>query len=318
MLTDSYDRTIDYLRISITNRCNFKCPYCRPRGEHEKTDELSIAELFEVCRLSIDNGIRKIRITGGEPCLRKDLPELITRIRDYDRSVEITLTTNGFNLKQSAESLVEAGLARINMSLDTLNKKRFAEITQVDCFEDVIAGIRKARELGLRVKINMVPLIGINDDEIMDMFMFCKKNRIMLRYIEFMENTSAKEGIKGLMGEEIAGRLRKTVSFSPYKEEYIGAASLYKTEDGYLFGIIESHTNDFCKKCNRVRMTSDGKIIPCLFYEDSVNVKEELRSGDLNAVNAKLLHAVKNKPEKNKWCDQQEKISGRAFYETGG
>lgn len=319
MLVDSFGRVVDYLRVSITNRCNFKCPYCKPGGNVHDPDELSADELLSMIKLSISHGVKKIRITGGEPALREDLTYMINQIHTYNPEVEITLTTNGYNLESIAAQLKEAGLKRVNISLDTLQKERFAHMTKTNMFENVMRGIDVAIEQGLKVKINMVPLKGLNEDEITPVFDYCKERGLMIRYIEYMENINADQHISGMRADEILEYISQKYAYGPYEKEHFGAAKLYETKDGYLFGIIEPHNEEFCKKCNRVRLTGNGKLVPCLFYEDAIDVGKELKSGDLQAVEAKLFQAVQEKPESNLWCEEgTENISTRAFNETGG
>lgn len=317
MFVDSYERVIDYLRLSITSRCNFKCPYCRPHGEKSDVEELSLDDLFKIASFSIDQGIKKIRITGGEPCLRPDLAELLSMIHRYSPSTQINLTTNGFNLESIAGKLAQSGLRQVNVSLDTLDRTRFAKITHNDSLQAVLGGIEHALKSGLRVKVNMVPMKGVNDDEITDLFDYCRSRGIMIRYIEYMENIIADKSTRGLRSFEILERL-KGYTFRESEEKYFGAATLYHTEDGYQFGIIEPHGEEFCKKCNRIRVTSDGKIIPCLYHDESHSIKKALREDDTKLLYQTFEHAIREKPEKNHWCQESGEISKRAFFETGG
>jgi len=206
MLVDSFDRKINYLRISVTSRCNFRCLYCMPNTPFSwepKENLLSYEDMFEFIKIAIDNGITKIRLTGGEPLLRKDLDKFIKMIADY-ADIDLALTTNGYFLEKTAKTLKDAGLKRVNISLDSLNKETYRKIAQKDVFDDVIKGIQKAIKVGLKVKLNSVLLKGINDNEVMDLYEYAKKLNIPIRYIEYMENNIADNQIKGVSSKAIS------------------------------------------------------------------------------------------------------------------
>lgn len=321
MLIDSFGRKIDYLRVSVTQNCNFRCQYCMPNTPLDKPlpeELLTFIELFRIIKVAIDNGIRKIRITGGEPLLREDLHELITMISNYSNEVEVTLTTNGYFLKRDAKKLKEAGLKRVNISLDSLKRERLIMISKRDVLDEVLAGIDAAIEANFKIKLNMVPIKGINEDEVVSMISFCKNKGVQLRFIEFMENQHANSTLKGLTRDEILKIVSKTYVFSEFKKDFFGPAKLYKMEDGYIFGIIEPHSDTFCEDCNRIRLSADGHIIPCLYFEDAVSIKDAAKSGDEEKIRELLYKAVIEKPEKNKWGKSGINQSNRAFYYTGG
>lgn len=323
MLIDNYGRTVDYLRISVMENCNFRCMYCMPNTPLEwmpKENLLSVDALFSLIRIGIDHGIKKIRITGGEPTLRQDLGELLSKIRDYDDNVELTLTTNGYLLEQKAREYLDAGLRRVNISLDTLDRELFKIMTKRDGLPHVLNGIYESLNLGLKVKINMVPLKGFNDHEITSMLKFCKSLGIPLRYIEFMENHHAFPNAQGLKSDEILETISKDHLYMACEESFFGPATMYRLMEGYRFGIIEPHREDFCKHCNRIRLTSDGKIVPCLYFDEAIDASKALKNQDEQHITSLLFKAVENKPEKNRWNYDmsQEESSGRAFYQTGG
>ena len=190
MLIDGHGRKVDYLRISVTERCNFRCQYCMPEKPFSwvpKENLLSFEELFLFVKVAIDEGVTKIRLTGGEPLLREDLDKFIQMISEYKPDIDIALTTNAYLLPESAQRLKDAGLKRLNISLDSLRADVAAKVAGKDVLPRVLKGIDKALEVGLKVKINMVPLKGINDDEILDILEYCKARNIKVRFIEYME-----------------------------------------------------------------------------------------------------------------------------------
>jgi len=318
MLIDRFNRKIDYIRVSVTSRCNFRCIYCMPNTPFEwdpKENILSYEEMFEFLKLAIDEGIKKIRITGGEPLIRKDIDKFINMLYSYNPSLDLALTTNGYYLKDYAKKLKDAGLKRVNISLDSLDPTKAAKIAQKDVLKNVIEGIEAAIEAGLKVKLNSVIMKGINDDEILDLLKWAKKRNIIIRFIEFMENEKAYPGIKRVSSKEILEKIKKEFNFTPLPKEN-EASKYFKMDDGYIFGIIEPHNEDFCKSCNRIRITAEGYLIPCLFFTESYNIKEAIRKRDFKKASEILKDVVKNKPEKNDW--QEDKTSSRAFWETGG
>ena len=344
MLIDSFSRTIDYMRVSVTKSCNFRCQYCMPDTPESFVDEnaLPLPKMLEFIKLAIDNGIKKIRITGGGPLLRADLSEFIAQIYQYAPHIELTLTSNAFLLEKYAKELKDAGLSRINISLDSLRNERIKLISKRDALPQILRGIHKAATLGLGIKLNMVPIQGINDDEILDMLHFAYKNSFGIRFIEFMENIHAKNGLKGLRRAEILSIINAQYPTREEKKECFGPAKLYSithadfatdlntqkaTLNGnsinpkpFIFGIISPHEDDFCESCNRIRLTSDGVICPCLYYQESVNLKDAIMQNDKENMQKLLELSVRNKPEKNQWEQEmtQQNHSTRAFYYTGG
>ncbi len=318
MLIDSFNRTIDYIRVSVTSRCNFRCLYCMPNTPFEwepKENILSYEEMFEFLRLAIDEGVKKVRITGGEPLLRKDLDKFIKMLYSYKPSLDLALTTNGYYLKEYAKKLKDAGLKRVNISLDSLKPEVVAKISQKDVLSKVIEGIDEALKVGLGVKLNTVVMKGINDNEILDLFEYAKNRGVTIRFIEFMENERAYPGIKRVEAKEILEKIASKYSFTELPKDNSASRS-FKTDDGYVFGVIEPHGDDFCKSCNRIRLTAEGYLIPCLFFNESYNIKEAVRNKDIKKAAEILRDVVKNKPEKNDW--QEDEVSDRAFWETGG
>ncbi|MCE3039250.1 GTP 3',8-cyclase MoaA [Helicobacter anatolicus] len=323
MLQDTFGRTIDYIRVSVTKQCNFRCQYCMPNtpfDAFDKDEYIPLDNVLEFLKVGIDQGIKKIRITGGEPLLRKDLPEFIAKLREYSKDVQLVLTTNGFLLQKSAEILRKAGLDRINISLDSLKREKIMQISKKDGLNNVLLGIEEALRHGFGIKINSVILKGVNDDEILDLMEYAKNKNISIRFIEYMENIHASDAILGVREKDILEKIATKFKFKILDEQIIGPAKLYQCDDGYIFGIIAPHNDDFCQTCNRIRLTAEGVICPCLYYQDSVDAKPALMSKDPKEIKKVLEQAVFNKPEKNQWDESmpKDKISARAFYHTGG
>ena len=321
MLVDGYGRVVDYLRISVTQRCNFRCKYCMPKTPFSwepKENLLSFEELFLFVKVCLDEGVKKIRITGGEPLVRKDLDKFIRMISDYDPSVDLAITTNGFMLRNYAKLLKEAGLKRINMSLDPLDSKKAEFIAQKSVLHEVLAGLDAALEAGLKVKLNTVALKGVNDDEIVPLLDFAREAGCQIRFIEYMENIHANDELKGLKANEILNIVGQKYSFKQ-SEKGTGPASIYELKDGYKFGVIDPHKHDFCESCNRIRLTAEGYLIPCLYFEDAMSIKDAVRKGDIAGASEILRKVLQNKPKENKWAiGAQNETSSRAFYQTGG
>ncbi|EHB5963164.1 GTP 3',8-cyclase MoaA [Campylobacter coli] len=320
MLIDQFGRKINYLRISVTQRCNFRCLYCMPKipfNHQPKENLLSFEELFLFVKVAIDEGIEKIRITGGEPLLRKDLSVFIKMINDYKKDLDLAITTNGFLLKDFAKDLKDAGLKRLNISLDTLESKKAKILAQKDVLDSVLAGIDEALSVGLKVKLNTVVLKGLNDDELILLLEFAKSKNIQIRFIEFMENIHAYGKLQGLKRDEIIQILSQKYQVKLIKKAEKAPVSIYSA-DGYEFGIIDPHSHEFCDSCNRIRLSAEGLLIPCLYFDEALSIKEAVRKGDINAAANILQEVLRNKPEKNRWSVVDNETSSRAFYQTGG
>ncbi|HEB7586381.1 TPA: GTP 3',8-cyclase MoaA [Campylobacter coli] len=320
MLIDQFGRKINYLRISVTQRCNFRCLYCMPKipfNHQPKENLLSFEELFLFVKVAIDEGIEKIRITGGEPLLRKDLSVFIKMINDYKKDLDLAITTNGFLLKDFAKDLKDAGLKRLNISLDTLESKKAKILAQKDVLDSVLAGIDEALSVGLKVKLNTVVLKGLNDDELIPLLEFAKSKNIQIRFIEFMENIHAYGKLQGLKRDEIIQILSQKYQVKLIKKAEKAPVSIYSA-DGYEFGIIDPHSHEFCDSCNRIRLSAEGLLIPCLYFDEALSIKEAARKGDINAAANILQEVLRNKPEKNRWSVVDNETSSRAFYQTGG
>ncbi len=321
MLIDSYDRVVDYLRVSVTERCNFRCQYCMPEKPFSwvpKENLLSFEELFEFIKIAIDEGVKKIRITGGEPLLREDLDKFIKMIYDYEPSIDLAMTTNAYLLKGTARKLKDAGLKRINVSIDTLKKEVAQEIAGKDVLNNVLNGVEEALRVGLKVKVNMVPMKGVNSNEIIDVLEYCKNRSISIRFIEYMENSHAAKHIEGMKSNELLELLSSKYEFSDDGFDGTSPSHYFTMSDGYRFGLIEPYEDDFCQKCNRIRLTAEGHLIPCLYFDEAMSIADFVKKGDIKNAALVLKEVVKNKPEKNRWGGDDSESSKRAFYETGG
>lgn len=303
MIRDAYQRPVSYLRISVTDRCNLRCRYCKPMGEEERLgqrDLLSFEEIVEVVRILSQQGVRKVRLTGGEPLVRKDIVKLVKALAQIEGISDLSLTTNGILLERYAQDLKEAGLRRVNVSLDSLRPDRFATITGYDVFPEVWKGIQKALEVGLDpVKVNVVALKDINEDEIEDFVRLTFKFPLHVRFIEFMPvGTNAWDSSMVLSCEDIKKRIEDLGYLIPIPSSPLdGPARRFKFKGAKgEIGFISPLSSHFCKTCNRLRLTPDGKIRACLFSDEEVDLKTRLREKGEKGVLEALREALTKKP----------------------
>ncbi len=302
-LQDRYRRKVNYLRISVTDRCNLRCQYCRPLGREEflpHGELLSFEEILRVVRVLAEHGIRKVRLTGGEPLLRRGITELIEGIAQVEGIEDISLTTNGVLLERFAGDLKRAGLKRVNVSLDSLRPERFALITQRDAFREVWRGIEAALREGLEpVKINVVAMRGFNDDEIEDFVKLTLRMPLHVRFIEFMPVGENQWEMSRVIGcNEILERVSHLGRLIPIPSgEFDGPARRFKLE-GALgeLGLISPLSFHFCSRCNRLRLTPDGKLRACLFSDEEVDLKAYLRTMGEEGILLALKEALDKKP----------------------
>ena len=286
-LIDGMGRTIVNLRISVTDRCNFRCTYCMPADNVEFMDRsnlLSFEEIQRVAQIVSRMGINRLRLTGGEPLMRKNLPVLIKMLNEVDGIDDIAMTTNAYFLKDQAQSLKDAGLKRLNVSLDALDPKKFRDVNRRDCLQSVLDGLDTARKVGFKsIKINAVAVRNFSETEIMSLIEMGRSDGFEIRFIEFMPLDSDKvwERDKVLFGHEIVNMIKENYELVPIDNSLeIGPASEYNFADGKgKIGIITAVSNPFCDHCNRIRMTADGKLRTCLFSTKETNLKELIRSG---------------------------------------
>ncbi len=279
---------------------------------------LPLDNVLEFLKIAIDEGVKKIRITGGEPLLRKGLDEFIAKLHAYNKEVALVLSTNGFLLKKMAKGLKDAGLSRVNVSLDSLKSDRVLKISQKDALKNALEGIEESLKVGLKLKLNTVVMKSVNDDEILELLEYAKNRSIQIRYIEFMENTHAKDLVKGLKEREILDLIAQKYKIIETENPKKGSSKIYTLENGYQFGIIAPHSDDFCQSCNRIRLASDGKICPCLYYQDAIDAKEAIINKDTKMMKRLLKQSIINKPEKTCGMIKTAKLPQGRFTIQGG
>jgi GTP 3',8-cyclase len=307
-LRDSYNRPIRDLRVSLTDRCNFRCFYCLPHGEPPiapKEQMLSYEEIDYVCEIFVSLGIEKLRLTGGEPMLRRDIETIIQKLSRLKSSglQDLALTTNGYYLPDRAQSLKDAGLDRITISLDSLKRDVFKRMTGVDVLDKVLAGIAAAKAAGLQpIKINAVIVRGHNEDEVPDFAAFAREHDVKMRYIEFMPLDSGHEWAREdvVSGKEIRERINERF---PLVRVDVARGSdtsaRYRFADGAPgeIGIIAPVTEAFCGACSRIRLTADGQIRTCLFSTIEHSLRDVVRSGASRKEIIEYIHSVIMKKE---------------------
>ena len=324
MLTDPFGRTVDYLRISVTDRCDLRCTYCLPKGFKGfavPKDWLTIEETARVAAAFARLGTKRFRLTGGEPLLRKGLTELAAEISRQPGVEEISLTTNGTRLGQQARALRAAGVRRLNISLDSLRRDCVASITGSDCLPQVLEGITAAKEAGFeRIKINMVPLKGINDTDLDDMVAFCIQHGFILNLIEAMPMGATGQMHAKVNLQPVLEDLRRKFGLTPFEGRIGGGPARYwhNGSSGFTLGLITPMSQHFCATCNRVRLSATGNIHLCLGQEDKVPLRDLLRDGCTDAeLDQKIRDAIALKPEKHEFVENPKKII-RVMALTGG
>lgn len=327
-LVDTLNRRIDYLRVSVTDRCNLSCIYCRPRSSmkllpHE--DILRYEEIHRLVGVAVPLGITHVRVTGGEPLLRRGILDFISSLRAIPGITDISVTTNGLLLEEMAEGLRSAGINRLNISLDSLRPRRFAEITGSDSWERVWRGIAKAEAVGFSpIKINMVPVRGVNDDEVVEFARLTLDRPVHVRFIEFMP-IGARDRWRAdvcVRAEDIRGAIEQAVgSLEPAGGGAgAGPSRNFRMAGGRgVIGFISPITKHFCDSCRRLRLTSDGKIRPCLLSDTEIDVKTPLRGGCSDAELERLLRlALEIKPERHYIAESSGGCFERTMSRIGG
>lgn len=323
-LSDSFHRPIDYLRVSVTERCNLRCTYCMPSDgvclvPHE--DILRFEEIFTIVEAAAELGIKKVRLTGGEPLVRAELPDLIRMLAGIDAIDDISLTTNGILLARNAAELKRAGLKRVNVSLDSLRPHKFRRVTRGGELADVLQGIEAAKSAELNpIKINMVVLPGINDDEIIDFAAKTVDEGWHVRFIERMPFNVEMTEPQFISVGDIRQRLESLGKLEPCSVSAgNGPAKYFRLPDAKgTIGFITPVSEHFCFSCNRLRLTADGKLRPCLLSEDEIDLKQPLRSGASSVELRKLIEKiVAGKPLRHNLAEGQVP-QGRSFSQVGG
>jgi len=356
-LKDRFDRTIDYLRVSVTDHCNFRCVYCMPDDGFPSTPKeevLSIEELSRIVGVAAAAGIRKVRLTGGEPLLLKGLAKLVGSISRLQTVTDLSCTTNGFLLTEKAQELKEAGLHRVNISLDTLKPERFQSIARRGDLQKVVDGIRTAMEVGFApVKINCVLMKGINDDEAADFAAWTLKEELHVRFIELMpmrwnlDETPSEfdlfsaHGGKGLLQlRQCAGDMLNDAQmrrlyvpaaeakasiesrFGPMEEAVVvtnGPARSFRIPGARgTVGFISQISSDLCERCNRIRLTHDGFLRPCLMSDGELDLRGPLRAGASDEELAELFRTVVHQKPERHYLAEGQRVTGRGMSQIGG
>ncbi len=323
-MLDQWGRKIDYLRISVTDRCNLRCKYCMPKKDIKfmpKEDLLTIDEIFRVAKLTSELGVRKIRITGGEPLVREGIIELIKSIKSLSNIEEVCLTTNGILLPEKLDKLVEAGLDRVNISLDTLKEDLFKEITGGGDIKPVLKAIDQCIEKGLKVKLNTVIIRNHNENEILDFVRLTEKRPLDIRFIEMMPIGMGK-AFKTITTSQIRDVIIERLDLYPCEpgKENDGPANYYKAE-GFLgkVGFISPMSHSFCGNCNRIRLTAEGFLKQCLHWKKGKNLEVLMRHGisdsDLSDI---IKECIYSKPYEHGFLENSLSSDKRNMFQIGG
>ena len=330
-LIDPFNRTITYLRVSVTDRCDFRCVYCMSENMNflPKADLLTLEELDKMCTAFISQGVEKLRITGGEPLVRRNIMEFFSSISRHLKTgalKELTLTTNGSQLHRFAEQLAEIGIKRINVSLDTLNEEKFSQITRWGRLVQVLKGIDAALAAGIKIKINTVALKDFNEDELEKIVKWCANRKMDLTFIEGMPMGDI--GNENRLNQywplsDLRKRLTKTWTLKDTDEQTGGPARYVRVyETGQKIGFITPMTHNFCESCNRVRLTCTGELYQCLGQEDQVDLRKVLRkNSEIEPLLEAIHNAISKKPKGHDFDYSRQSISGqmsRHMSHTGG
>lgn len=326
-LIDPFQRSIDYLRISVTDRCDFRCVYCMTEEMTflPRAKLLTLEELHEVAAAFTELGVKKIRITGGEPLIRKNVISLFENLGQLDQLNELTLTTNGSHLAQHAQALKDAGVKRINVSLDSLREDRFKALTRVGDLNKVLEGIEVARQVGFeKIKLNAVILKNRNADEVIDLVEYASNNELDISFIEEMPLGSITDHIRAeefYSSENLRNDISTQFDLSPLEDQTGGPSRYWQIANTKTrVGFISPHSENFCSTCNRVRLTAEGRLLLCLGNEHSVDLRAVVRAhpGDREKLKEAIIDAVKIKPEKHHFTHADEPQIIRLMNMTGG
>lgn len=324
-MIDGYGRNIDYLRISVTDRCNFRCQYCMPEDgieQCEHSEMLTFDEIERIVRIMANIGFKKIKITGGEPLVRKNICALIKNINEIEGIESITLTTNGMLLADNLDELVRSGIRGINISLDTLDKSLFKEIARVDALDKVMEGIHlAARNDNINLKINCVPL-GLENQDLIEIANLARNNNIHVRFIEMMPIGFGKK-FKYISEDEIVSLMNERIGeLTPFDGKLGNGPSHYYSVDGFKgkIGFVSALSHKFCSECNRIRLTSTGYLKTCLQYDVGVDLREYLRNGSTDEDIKKAIEkAILAKPMEHSFLNNNiEDEETRPMSKIGG
>ncbi|HTF97105.1 MAG TPA: GTP 3',8-cyclase MoaA [Cellvibrio sp.] len=327
-LTDHFGRIINYVRLSVTDRCDLRCVYCMAEEMTflPRSEVLSIEEFTRLGKAFVDLGVTKLRITGGEPLVRKGTVELMQNLGQLPGLKELCLTTNGTHLPQYAQAIKDAGIKRINISLDSLNPERFRQLTRFGDLNQVLAGIKAAQQAGLRIKLNCVALKNYNADEVPGLVQFAVNEGLDISFIEEMPLGKINEhgrAAEYVSSDELRTQINRVFDLQPTMDNKDNAGpSRYWQIAGHpsRIGFISPHSHNFCSSCNRVRVTATGKLLLCLGQENSVDLREVLREAENPdaELRARIINAMHHKPEKHHFDLQEEPQIVRFMNMTGG
>ncbi|MCG6659051.1 GTP 3',8-cyclase MoaA [Halomonas campisalis] len=326
-LIDDFGRRVRYVRISVTDRCDFRCVYCMSEEMTflPRAQILTLEELAMVARAFVELGVEKVRLTGGEPLVRRNIDHLVREIGSLPGLRDFAMTTNGAGLVKQAARLRDAGLKRLNISLDTLDPERFRQLTRTGELERVLAGLGAAREAGFeRIKLNAVILKGRNDDEVLDLVAFARQEGVDISFIEEMPLGDVSDHSRAetfCSSDEVQAQIERRHTLIPTTESTLGPSRYFRMSDSETrVGFISPHSHNFCASCNRVRVTVEGRLLLCLGNEHSVDLRAVLRRypGDLDALKQAIVAAMPLKPERHHFTTDGDVQVVRFMNMTGG
>nr|WP_290693187.1 GTP 3',8-cyclase MoaA [Halomonas sp. UBA3074] len=326
-LVDGFGRRVRYLRISVTDRCDFRCVYCMAEKVTflPRAQLLTLEEIAMLSQVFVELGVEKIRLTGGEPLVRQGVLTLVQKLGDLEGLRELAMTTNGSGLVKHAEALRLAGLDRLNISLDSLKPERFKALTRTGDLSQVVAGIRAARRAGFQsIKLNAVLLKGRNDDEILDLVNFARNEEVDISFIEEMPLGAISEHNRGetfLSTDMVRENIENHYQLLPTTETTLGPSRYYRMGGSQSrIGFISPHSHNFCADCNRVRVTAEGRLLLCLGNEHSVDLRAVMRRypGDTQRLKTSILAAMEKKPERHHFTTDGDVQIVRFMNSTGG
>ncbi|MCE9680420.1 GTP 3',8-cyclase MoaA [Shewanella sp. AS1] len=326
LIVDTFGRTVEYLRLSVTDRCDFRCVYCMSEDPCflDRNQVLSLEELAWVGQAFTELGVKKIRLTGGEPLVRTDCDQLVELLGKLPGLKELSMTTNGSRLTKFADKMRQSGLDRLNISLDTLNPDLFTQLTRNGKLERVIAGIDAAKAAGFnRIKINAVILRGQNDGEVLDLIEFCRGRELDIAFIEEMPLgvMDERKQSRHCSSDEVKAIIQQRYPLMVSDKRTGGPARYYTMPGSNIHvGFISPHSNNFCHECNRVRVTVEGRLLLCLGNENSVDLKAVVREypGDIERLKQTILDAIKLKPKEHHFGSEGDTQILRFMNATGG
>jgi len=326
-LIDAFGRTVNYLRLSVTDRCDFRCVYCMAEEMTfmPRAQILTLEEIYQIAKAFSELGVTKLRVTGGEPLIRKNILELMDKLGDLEGVDELLMTTNGSHLDQMASGLHQAHVKRLNISLDTLNSERFKRLTRTGDLQQVLRGIMAAKEQGFeRIKLNAVILKNRNHDEVVDLVRYAVEHGFDISFIEEMPLGQVSEHSRAeayYPSYQIREDLERHFRLSSVSDKTGGPSNYFKVDGSVSrVGFISPHSENFCSQCNRVRLTAEGRLLLCLGNEHSVDLKKIVRSspGDRELLKQTIVEAMKIKPEKHEFNLQEKPVIFRHMSVTGG